>query len=94
MHTFWSRLKTERLDGQAFPNLAEAQLEISHHIAYYNTDRLHSILPTVTTRPTASNPNAKPRPNAVRLSWTNSFLATNFRLASAWYAHQSVRNRR
>ena len=42
--SFWSRLKTELLDGGHFPGLAEARLEISHYIAYYNTDRRHSAL--------------------------------------------------
>jgi len=28
----------------AFPGLAEAKLEISHHIAYYNAERRHSSL--------------------------------------------------
>ncbi|WP_156109442.1 IS3 family transposase [Hymenobacter sp. APR13] len=35
--SFWSRFKAELLDGGSFPGLAEARLEISHHIAYYNT---------------------------------------------------------
>ena len=34
--SFWSRFKAELLDGGYFPGLAEAKLEISHHIAYYN----------------------------------------------------------
>ena len=42
--SFWSRLKTELLDGGRFPNLAEARLEISHYIAYYNAERRHSAL--------------------------------------------------
>ena len=42
--SFWSRFKAELLDGGGFPNLAEAKLEISHHIAYYNAERRHSAL--------------------------------------------------
>ena len=42
--SFWSRFKTELLDGGSFPGLAEAKLEISHHIAYYNAERRHSAL--------------------------------------------------
>ena len=41
---FWSRFKAELLDGGSFPGLAEAKLEISHHIAYYNAERRHSAL--------------------------------------------------
>ena len=40
--SFWSRLKTELLDGGSFSGLAEAQLQISHYIAYYNAERRHS----------------------------------------------------
>jgi len=32
------------LDGGTFPGLAEARLEISHYIAYYNAERRHSAL--------------------------------------------------
>ena len=42
--SFWSRLKTELLDGGSFPGLAKARLEISHYIVYYNTERRHSSL--------------------------------------------------
>ena len=42
--SFWSRLKTELLDGGTFPSLAEARLEISHYIAYCNAKRWHSAL--------------------------------------------------
>lgn len=42
--SFWSRFKAELLDGGCFPGLAEAKLEISHHIAYYNAERRHSAL--------------------------------------------------
>ena len=42
--SFWSRFKAELLDGGSFPGLAEARLEISHHIAYYNAERRHSAL--------------------------------------------------
>ena len=42
--SFWSRFKTELLDGGSFPGLAEAKLEISHHVAYYNAERHHSAL--------------------------------------------------
>jgi putative transposase len=41
---FWSRFKAELLDGGSFPGLAEAKLEISHHIACYNAERRHSSL--------------------------------------------------
>ena len=40
----WSRLKTELRDGGSFPGLAEAWLEISYYIAYYNAERRHSAL--------------------------------------------------
>ena len=40
----WSRFKAELLDGGSFPGLAEAKLEISHYIAYYNAERRHSAL--------------------------------------------------
>jgi transposase InsO family protein len=42
--SFWSRFKTELLDGGSFRNLAEARLEISHYLAYYNAERRHSAL--------------------------------------------------
>jgi putative transposase len=42
--SFWSRLKTELLDGGSFANLSEARLEISHYLAYYNAERRHSAL--------------------------------------------------
>ena len=42
--SFWSRFKAELLDGGRFPGLAEARLEISRHIAYYNAERRHSSL--------------------------------------------------
>ncbi|WP_324680620.1 integrase core domain-containing protein [Hymenobacter sp. GOD-10R] len=42
--SFWSRFKAEPLDGGRFPGLAEAKLEISHHIAYYNAEHRHSAL--------------------------------------------------
>ena len=42
--SFWSRLKTELLDGGSFGSLAEARLEISHYMAYYNAERRHSAL--------------------------------------------------
>ena len=42
--SFWNRLKTELLDGGSFPGLAEARLEISHYITYYNAERRHSAL--------------------------------------------------
>ena len=32
------------LDGGSFLGLAEARLEISHHVAYYNAERRHSAL--------------------------------------------------
>jgi putative transposase len=42
--SYWSRLKTELLDGGSFRNLAEAQLEISYYLACYNAERRHSAL--------------------------------------------------
>ena len=42
--SFWSRLKTELLDGGSFPGLVEARLEVNHYIAYYNAERRHSAL--------------------------------------------------
>jgi transposase InsO family protein len=42
--SFWSRFKAELLDGGSFPGLAEATLEISHHITYYNAERRYSSL--------------------------------------------------
>ena len=42
--SFWSRFKAELLDGGSFTGLAEARLEINHHIAYYNAERRHSAL--------------------------------------------------
>ena len=42
--SFWSRLKAELLDGGSFAGLAEARLEVSHYIAYYNAERRHSAL--------------------------------------------------
>ena len=42
--SFWSRFNNELLDGGSFPGLAEAKLEISHNVAYYNAERRHSTL--------------------------------------------------
>ena len=42
--SFWSRSKVELLNGGHFLGLAEAKLEISHYIAYYNAERRHSAL--------------------------------------------------
>ncbi|WP_177189881.1 integrase core domain-containing protein [Hymenobacter actinosclerus] len=42
--SFWSGFKAELLDGGSCPSLAEAELEISDHIAYYNAERRHSAL--------------------------------------------------
>ena len=42
--SFWSRFKAELLDGGSLAGLAEAKLEISHHIAYYNAESFHSSL--------------------------------------------------
>jgi transposase InsO family protein len=42
--SFWSRLNTKLRDGGSFPSLAEARLELSHYIAYYNDERRHSAL--------------------------------------------------
>ena len=44
VESFWSRFKAELLDGGSFPGLAEAKLEISHHVAYYNAERRHLAL--------------------------------------------------
>ena len=60
---FWSRFKAELLDGCRFPELVEAQFEISHYGAYCNVERRH----LATNRPTTSNPTFNPRPNCVRL---------------------------
>ena len=46
--SFWSRLKTELLNGGSFANLAEARLEISHYLVYYNNERRHSALDYLT----------------------------------------------
>lgn len=40
--SFWSRLKTELLDGGRFANLTGSRLEVSQYIAYYNAGRRHS----------------------------------------------------
>jgi len=40
----WSRFKAELLDGGSFSGLAEAKLEVSYHIAYYNAERRYSAL--------------------------------------------------
>jgi putative transposase len=42
--SFWNCFKAELFDGGSFPGLAEAKLEISHHIAYNNAERRHSAL--------------------------------------------------
>jgi putative transposase len=42
--SFWSHFKAELLDSGSFPGLAEAKLEISHHMAYYNAERRHLAL--------------------------------------------------
>ena len=42
--SFWSRFKAELLDVGSFPGLAEALLEISHNVAYYNAERRHLAL--------------------------------------------------
>ena len=42
--SFWSRLKTELLDGGRLPGLEEARLELAPYIAYYNDERRHSAL--------------------------------------------------
>ena len=42
--TFWSRFKADPPDGGSFPGLAEAKLEIIHHIAYHNDNRRHYAL--------------------------------------------------
>ena len=36
--------KAGLLDGGSFPGLAEAKLEVSHYVAYYNAERRHSAL--------------------------------------------------
>jgi putative transposase len=38
---FWSRFKAKLLDGGSLSGLAEAKLEMNHHIAYYNAERRH-----------------------------------------------------
>ncbi|MFD1469297.1 integrase core domain-containing protein [Hymenobacter caeli] len=42
--SFWSRLKTELLDGSSFRDLPEARLETRHYPAYCNAERRHSAL--------------------------------------------------
>jgi putative transposase len=42
--SFWSCFIAELLDGGSFTRLAEAKLEISQHLAYYNAERRHSAL--------------------------------------------------
>lgn len=42
--SFWSRLKTELLDGGGFPSLNEARLELAHYVTYYNDERRHFAL--------------------------------------------------
>ena len=42
--SFWSRFKAELLDGGSFPGLAEVNLEISHHVVYYNAECRHSAI--------------------------------------------------
>ena len=44
VESFGSCFKAELLDGGNFSGLAEAKLEISHHVAYYNAERRHSAL--------------------------------------------------
>ena len=57
--SFWSRLKTELLDGGSFPGLQEARLEPAHYIASYNDKRRHSALDY-------QAPNRNSPPNHVR----------------------------
>ena len=64
--SYWSRFKAELLDGSPFPDLAEAKLEISHRVAYYNAKRRRPALGYLAL--TTSKPIFKPHPNAVRLS--------------------------
>jgi putative transposase len=64
--SFWSRFKTKLLDGGSFRNVAEARLEISYYLAYYNAQRRHSVLGYLA--PTISKPTFKPHPNSVRPS--------------------------
>ena len=42
--SFWSRFRTELLNGCLFHSLAEANLEISYHIAFYNAECRYSAL--------------------------------------------------
>ena len=42
--SFWSRFKAELHDGDRFPGLTEAKLEISHYIAYCSAEWVHSSL--------------------------------------------------
>ena len=42
--SFWSRFKTELLDGGSFHNLTEARLEISYYLACHNNEHRHSAL--------------------------------------------------
>ena len=42
--SFWSRLKSELLNGGSFRNSTEARLESSHYLAYYNAESRYSSL--------------------------------------------------
>ena len=42
--SFWSRLKSELLNGGSFRNSTEARLASSHYLAYYNAERRYSSL--------------------------------------------------
>ena len=42
--SFCSRFKAELLNGSTFFGLAEARLQISHHVAHNNAERRHSAL--------------------------------------------------
>lgn len=50
--SFWSRFKAKLPYGSSLPGMAEAKLEISHHVAYYTAKRRHSALSY--RRPTTS----------------------------------------
>ncbi|MBD2767417.1 transposase [Hymenobacter sp. BT664] len=63
--SYWSRLKTELLDGGSFPNLEEARFELAHYIAHYiaHNEGRHSDL--ITNHLIALKPNFKQRPKSV-----------------------------
>ena len=66
--SFWSRLKTELLDGGSFSGLEEVRLELAYYIAYYNHERRQSALGYYS--PTTSKTNCKQRHKTVQPNQT------------------------